>query len=122
MDTSERICVVGSGQSLSDVIKYLGCEHNAELTLAIANILDRSIFKEMADEFMKMAEKFNSFLADMLRAGYPTPTKWYNPINLHNYRKMHRITPRRIVKRRDRQSRGSISLLRVERDDEEEIV
>jgi len=40
--------------------------------------------------------------------------KWYNPINLHNYRKMHRITPRRVVKRRDRQSRGHVSLLKVE--------
>ena len=47
--------------------------------------------------------------------------KWYNPSDRHNYRKMHRITPRRVVKRRDRQSRGSVLLLKVEcAEDEEE--
>lgn len=46
--------------------------------------------------------------------------KWYNPSDRHNYRKMHRITPRRVVKRRDRQSRGSVKLLKVESVEDEE--
>jgi len=46
--------------------------------------------------------------------------KWYNPIDRHNYRKMHHVTPRRVVKRRDRQSRGRVSLLKIECGDEED--
>lgn len=121
MDTTEQITIVGSGSSLQDVLRSLYGVQSEEVTAAIASLLDQSIFKEMYDEFLKTADVFNSFFADVLRVGYPAPTKWYNTIDRHHYRKMHSITLRRVVKRRDRQSRGSVSLLKVEPRDEEEL-
>lgn len=115
MDTSERICIVGSGQSLSDVVR--GLQGDKGLVIIFEEVFN-PVRDVSAELFSGIYEMFNEALA----ITSPTPTKWYNPTNSHNYRKMHRVTPRRVVKRRDRQSRGCVALLKVECDDEEEEV
>ena len=109
MATAERIIMVyGGGNPLSDVLKYLECEHVKELALAIDGTMDSFIttLEKAAEAFAEISMMFD----DVLTETTLYPTKWYNPTDRHNYRKMH-CTPmlRRLRCRwRTRESRRSL--------------
>jgi len=110
--TAERVTIACEGGYPLLASLYNGCE------IAVEVITDAFI-PALEDTYEAFAE-ICKMLDDVLAETTWDRPKWYNPADGHNYRKMHHITPRRVVKRRDRQSRGSIKLLKVESVEDEE--
>ena len=106
MTTAERVTIACGGGYPLLASFYNGCE------IVIVGTIDEFIpaLEKATEAFAEISKMLDDVFAETTW----NLTKWYNPIGCHNYRKMHRITPRRVVKRRDRQSRGSISLLKVD--------
>jgi len=100
--TAERIIIVCGGDYPLLASLYNGCE------IAIEGIVDVFIpVPEKASEaFREICEMFDDVL---IETTWDRP-KWYNPIDRHNYRKIHHITPKQVVKRRDRQRESRRSL------------
>lgn len=128
MATAERITILCDGDrcldgSLCSDIRHHVTVNDLQRDHALqmfyeegkrAVIAMRDMFTPALEKVAKELSEFFIMIDDVLKKTTSIPVKWYNPTNRHNFRKMHRITQRRVVKRRDRQSRGSVKLLKVE--------